>query len=260
MDAQISKKLVNSDYKNNRVQDPTKLSEKHQKQVKKYVKDFFDRAVEKNRERQKRKAEKKSKEPDACKSPNAGVEAVTTTEGVNSDEDKDVEMSDDDDDDDGERKVKIESDTPITPLDQLSVVEGLKRKRVGTDDINGSKEEDPESTPSKRLKSESPPPVPPPPSHAPPDGMFVDAEQAEYENALVGMDTDHESFASAMNALSKPPPPPDTEYPADVEKYDDDIASDAHEPHLESGEEDGDPEESSEISQVGPTRSNIVQT
>ncbi len=43
----ISKKLVASDYKHSRVEDPTSITSKQEKKVKKYVKDFFDRALEK---------------------------------------------------------------------------------------------------------------------------------------------------------------------------------------------------------------------
>ncbi|KAF4980967.1 hypothetical protein FDECE_17773, partial [Fusarium decemcellulare] len=53
----VAKKLVSSDYKNNRVGDPSvSLNDKQAKKMKKYVKDFLDRAVEKYTEHQKRKA------------------------------------------------------------------------------------------------------------------------------------------------------------------------------------------------------------
>lgn len=42
---QVAKKLVESDYKNHRVQDPTRITSKQENQVKKYVKDFFDKVV-----------------------------------------------------------------------------------------------------------------------------------------------------------------------------------------------------------------------
>ncbi|KAI1430569.1 hypothetical protein GGR50DRAFT_192214 [Xylaria sp. CBS 124048] len=54
---EVSKKLVNSDYKNNRVDDPTSISEKRERKVKLYVKDFLDRAVEKYQELEKKKRE-----------------------------------------------------------------------------------------------------------------------------------------------------------------------------------------------------------
>ena len=42
---EIGKKLVASDFKHNRVEDPTKITDKQEKKVKKYVKEFFDKAV-----------------------------------------------------------------------------------------------------------------------------------------------------------------------------------------------------------------------
>src|ERR1700722_9704832 len=57
---EIGKKLVASDFKNNRVEDPTKISSKQEKKVKKYVKDFFDKAVAKKAAHDKMKAHKKS--------------------------------------------------------------------------------------------------------------------------------------------------------------------------------------------------------
>ncbi|PHH62703.1 hypothetical protein CDD81_6772 [Ophiocordyceps australis] len=58
---EIAKKLVASDYKNNRVQDPTvELSDKQAAKIKKFVTDFLNRAVEKFNTRQSRKAARKS--------------------------------------------------------------------------------------------------------------------------------------------------------------------------------------------------------
>lgn len=61
---EIAKKLVSSDYKNNRVADPTaRLTEKQTSKIKKYVKDFLDRAVQKYDEHEKRKAVKSDSKP-----------------------------------------------------------------------------------------------------------------------------------------------------------------------------------------------------
>ena len=61
---EVGKKLVASDFKNNRVEDPSKISEKQERKVKKYVKEFFERAVEKKKgieERKKVKEAEKAK-------------------------------------------------------------------------------------------------------------------------------------------------------------------------------------------------------
>ena len=76
--------------------------------------------------------------------------------------DRDVEMAISEDEDEDER-MKQETKTPLTPLDQLSITEGLKRKRDEDGHPEMIGEEDCVSTPSKLLKSETPPPPPPPP-------------------------------------------------------------------------------------------------
>ncbi len=53
---EINKKLVASDYKNNRVGDPHRISTKQEKKVRSYLKDYFERAVQKYGEFEKRKA------------------------------------------------------------------------------------------------------------------------------------------------------------------------------------------------------------
>ncbi len=55
---QVAKKLVASDFKHNRVEDPTKITAKQEKLVKKYVSDFLDKAVAKKRVHDVKKAER----------------------------------------------------------------------------------------------------------------------------------------------------------------------------------------------------------
>lgn len=209
-DLQISKKLVNSDYKNNRVEDPTKISDKQQKNVKKYVKDFFDRAVEKDKERQKRKALKKAAEAASSTPTGTPNEPTGMNESNNSDdEEKDVAMSDNEDE-----AVKVKSATPTTPLDP-SFVEGLKRKRDADLDRENVEDEQSELTPKKRLKSESPPPPPtPPPPPAPVNGAFHDFEGPDGD--LGYQDDVHAEgmpIEAAIAAMSEAPSPPATAHP-----------------------------------------------
>ena len=165
---EISKKLVSSDFKNHRVEDPTKINSKKEKQIKTYVKDYFDKAAKKHKEREKRRAERKAKQAGATESSAADIAAEIKKEEDDSDGDQDMAMSDDE----GDSKTKIESSTPITPMDQVLVAEGLKRKREDPDGYSDVKPEDPESTPSKIMKSETPPPPPPPPPPAPSNGAY----------------------------------------------------------------------------------------
>ncbi|KAI4910389.1 hypothetical protein J4E90_007824 [Alternaria incomplexa] len=54
---EVAQKLVRGDYKSGRVKDPTaKISSNHENTIKKYVKDFMDKAVKKKEERQRLKA------------------------------------------------------------------------------------------------------------------------------------------------------------------------------------------------------------
>lgn len=179
---EISKKLVISDYKNHRVEDPTKISSRQEKQVKKYVKEYFDKAVAKKREHEMKKAERRSKGGEPAASPTPATVADVKEE-EESDGDQDMAMSDEDE----YEKPKLQSATPVTPSDQLLQAEGLKRKRVDEEDPDGAKLEDNEATPNKRLKSESPPPPPPPPPPA--DG--TPPESTPFSNEGVDDDSRH---------------------------------------------------------------------
>ncbi|VBB86748.1 Putative histone-lysine N-methyltransferase, H3 lysine-36 specific SET2 [Podospora comata] len=159
---EVNKKLVSSDYKNNRVEDPTHISSKQEKKVKKYVRDFFDRAVVKYKEQQKAKSNNKSTDSDK---PSASLNDL------------------------GDSSAPTPVQDDITPLSQpsspSSPVGGRKRKREDDDDDVVEGEEASQSpqddnmseTPSvKRLKEEedgdgdmipSPPPPPPPPVDTP---------------------------------------------------------------------------------------------
>ncbi|KAL9624020.1 MAG: hypothetical protein Q9160_001773 [Pyrenula sp. 1 TL-2023] len=162
---ELAKKLVNSDFKAGKVEDPTKISEKHEMKVKKYCKDFFDKAAAKHKAYEKKKTEKKARrekaksgaEPD-LPTPN-GMDSPDVKKEEESDE-EDVKMSDDEDENEniGEHKS-----SPLTPT--LNG-DSLKRKR-GEDKLEIKQAPDGSESPSKKLKSHSPPPPPPPPPGPP---------------------------------------------------------------------------------------------
>ncbi|KAI8634847.1 hypothetical protein F5Y19DRAFT_127492 [Xylariaceae sp. FL1651] len=165
---EVNKKLVASDYKNNRVADPTIITEKQERKVKKYVKDFLDRAVEKYQDYEKKRvgrgAKDNSKVPQRLETNGHDTPMETSAHEDN----EDILMTDDE-------------DVETTPGSS-----DLKRKRA--DDATGSPSLTPSETPSlKRLKDDendvpSPPPPPPPP---PPEGDNVfDAALIEQENAF----------------------------------------------------------------------------
>ena len=166
----IAKKLVNSDYKNKRVQDPIRISSKQEKQVKKYVKEFFDKAVAKREQHDRKKAERRAKD------------SIGNLHLLPQNEDARSEFNEEEEDDDVKvdlENMKMEDDLgsedevnglkqEISPFDE--VLKGsespsdLKRKRENrtppTDQID-----DIDFTTPKKIKSEidTPPPPPPPP-------------------------------------------------------------------------------------------------
>lgn len=187
---EVGKKLVASDFKNGRVEDPTKISEKQEKKVKKYVREFFERAVEKKKAIDKRKAENKAR-----------LEAKTKAEGSVGDEKAEKEVEDGDSPELEDAEPEVEGDieepdmvsAPGSP--NLGADDGsdLKRKRDQNDESSPGYEVE---SPNKRLKEEdsldasaapSPPPPPPPP---PAEGMPESG--AEGMNGEVAGETEEE--------------------------------------------------------------------
>ena len=156
----ISKKLVASDYKHKRVEDPTSISAKQEKKVRKYVRDFFDRALEKYRDHEKKKAAQLGSRDAKTLQDSDSTGASKAPELVGKD---DVVMSDAEDE-----------GSPNSSPDR-------KRKR---DEDAESADETPSETPSvKRIKEEDgqvPAPPPPPP---PPEGT-VDTPLSEEERSM----------------------------------------------------------------------------
>lgn len=203
--------MVNSDYKNHRVEDPTKISSRQEKQVKKYVHEYFEKAVAKKKEHDKKKVEKKAGAEESGM-PEQSAPTPSVKKEEESDEGQDIALSEDEDE-----KPKQESATPVTPMDQLLIAEGLKRKRRTDDTLNGISKDGEESVPSKRLKSESPPPPPPPPpindspsymqGHSDFPASFEGTSQlltGPYDNGA----SDDIAMNDSPNLTDRPPPPP----------------------------------------------------
>jgi len=188
---EIGKKLVASDFKHNRVEDPTKITEKQEKKVKKYVREFFDKAVVKKAAHDKVKVDKKH---DSATNGNSTKDTLngTSSATIEGDAESSLKVEEPDDmdlSDDGEEMGQAVASVPVTPSLDTPSDEGLKRKR---DDIGDSFNSTPSETPIKRMKEEeieglpSPPPPPPPP---PVEDMIMqmdeDAELAAQEEALM---------------------------------------------------------------------------
>ena len=188
---EIGKKLVASDFKHNRVEDPTKITDKQEKKVKKYVKEFFDKAVAKKAAHDKMKVNKKHDSATDGHGPKETSNgSSSTTVEVDAENAIKVEEPDDMDlSDDGEEIGQPPLSVPATPNLDTPSDEGLKRKR---DDLGDSFDTTPSETPNKRLKDEDmdglpspPPPPPPPPAEDIIMQMDEDAELAAQEEALM---------------------------------------------------------------------------
>jgi len=161
---EVNKKLVASDYKNGRVEDPRKISSKQEKKVRAYVKDFFDRAVEKHHERERRRA----------KRPDNAVQEPTQDSPTSPVEQYDLSKEEEFEPTGGEAA----SSTPS------SASSGRKRKRQEDEEMR-SASVTPSETPSvKRLKEEEPDTPSPPPPPPPPPAEAMDTELAEEERAM----------------------------------------------------------------------------
>ena len=170
---EVSKKLVSSDYKNKRVQDPTKVSDSQSKKVKRYVKEFLDRAVEKKKERDAHSARKAAREPSKAKYHDQPVESTTPRSPPPSTDPLTGHAWALEHD---ERGDASDDDIEIEPSPDASSEGATKRKR-DADDTPPTAESpiDDEACVAKRRKSEDVVPTPPPPPPPPPaiDGIVT---------------------------------------------------------------------------------------
>lgn len=180
---QLAKKLVNSDYKNSRVEDPTKISDKQQKKVKQFSKEFFDKAVVKHRAHEKKRAEKKDIK-------------VEDTPHAESDEVLDVKMSDDED--------KAEDTSMFAGTEDS--IGSLKRKRE--DAGAGNESVDLSASPMKRPRSTTPLPPPPPEDSPFPDTGGSDGSHKRKRAIDMENGKDESASPAKRSKSSTPPPPP----------------------------------------------------
>ncbi|KAH8169669.1 SRI (Set2 rpb1 interacting) domain-containing protein [Sarocladium implicatum] len=181
---EVAKKLVASDYKNNRVNDPGEaLTSKQSKKIRSYVHDFLQRAVQKYEARQKDKTA--GNQPTQSSGTPSGLVTDVTKSPTESTTPKDEPMRQDapvlSDGEDvlspgsADRKRKRDGDQPesavATPSDGGPEVKRLKEDEAGA------------------LGAATPPPPPPPPpeSGAPPSEADDEQRRAlqEQEEALM---------------------------------------------------------------------------
>lgn len=183
--------MVASDYKNDRVQDPTAtLTDKQVKKVKAYVKDFLDRAVVKYREHEKKKAGQDSATNAGDDGAGNGPESLPASDTLNGVLSKEDSLM-----------TEIIAEAISSPEDGGSHTPGsphLKRKRGEEDDVPIITPVDELEPVTKRVKeleegaAETPPPPPPPPpppeeSGEPPEASLTEEERdlRAQEEALI---------------------------------------------------------------------------
>jgi histone-lysine N-methyltransferase SETD2 len=179
----VAKKLVASDYKNNRVNDPSEaLSSKQSKKIRQYVQEFLERAVQKFDARQKEKKATGRDPSHGSHTPQGQQDGkMETPAGSTTPQDEPMtqdgstlsEFEDILSPGSAERKRKRDGEVPdssgATPTDAGPDVKRLKEEDVA---LEGS------ATPP-------PPPPPPPASGAPPPEDEQQRALKEQEEALV---------------------------------------------------------------------------
>lgn len=176
----VAKKLVASDYKNNRVNDPAApLTEKQERNIKKYVKDFLDRAVAKYEAHHKRKASEVAKKGadreqaangkptlDADKAGESPIDSSQEPEAAADD----IVLSDVEDESPDGPDRKRKRDVEAMEASVGSPLDGPDVKRLKEDGADGA----------------TPPPPPPPPPENPGAARTEEAQALlEQEEALM---------------------------------------------------------------------------
>lgn len=168
---EINKKLVASDYKNHRVDDPTTISSNQARKIKKFVKDFFDRAVVKHRENEQRAAQRAGPSSSGAPSPTNGGSAMEPKSPLGRNGASNAPVKNQQPDADGDIVLTdVEDEGENTPATSSP---DRKRKRAEEQEVPAPASE---AIPSPKRAKEgsttedsipSPPPPPPPPTDTP---------------------------------------------------------------------------------------------
>lgn len=191
----LVKSVASSDYRKGRVENPTKLSDKQTKALKKHTYEYFDKFVKKiEAKKAERKAKSKSQPAESHTPEGSPPPAV--------EEEMDVEMSD------GEGDVDV---ADMTPAESSKSPTALKRRRE-EDTVNGMDDEqslkkmradlDEEDTVAGAQAPPPPPPPPPPPATGEPIyGTEFDMEDSTLSpNEDVSGSFTHEAIAAVHEA------------------------------------------------------------
>jgi hypothetical protein len=205
----VARKLVASDYKNNRVSDPgAPLTEKQERNIKKYVKDFLDRAVAKyEAHHRKRTSETAQKSAGSEQATNGKPASGADKPGESPDSSQDREaaaedivlsdMEEESPDVAADRKRKRGAEIAVTSVD--SPLDGPEVKRLKEDDPDGA----------------TPPPPPPPPPENPGAARTEEAQALlEQEEALVRENEEAQRLDEEEQARKKAVARPNADGPA----------------------------------------------
>ncbi|KAK8169578.1 hypothetical protein IWX90DRAFT_182302 [Phyllosticta citrichinensis] len=195
---ELSDKLANSDYKNGRVQDPTKIAKKQIAGIKQHCKEFLGKAVKKRKEREDRKrAQEKAKptapEENGSTTPLGEPGLKQTPEDAKAGDEGMPHVSDDEFGDANE-------ESPISQTDSHS-----KRKR-DEETPNGTSPDDDVSSASKKQKIAQlapPPPPPPPPADGSPVEEQDDVDAFDGADANQGTAADGEATENSTKLLNE---------------------------------------------------------
>ncbi|EPE10324.1 histone h3 lysine 36 methyltransferase [Ophiostoma piceae UAMH 11346] len=219
---EISKSIVSSDYKHNRVQDPFAITSKQEKKIKDHVRKFLEHAVEKYQKLAKDKSGRRAQH-------GAGTTTSSSTpaKGITGDSEKveasgasataDTDQGNGADDTTlGSLHLTDDEDDEVAATGQSPDSSERKRKRADSAQGAPSTSVTPSETPSiKRLKDEdaagaSTPPTPPPPPPPPaqeeeePEAVALRKKHDEDEQALI---RENEEAMRDFEEQSKPRQP-----------------------------------------------------
>lgn len=138
---QIAKKLIDSDFKNNRVSDPSHIDSKTRKKLIQYVTQFFEKAVVKKKDREdKKKTERPSQQDESMASHEDRSATGASLAG------------------DGDPMVLDENESSFTNQSP-----SLGKRRREDEETGGGAEHDDSLGKKLRIEQSRPPPPPPPP-------------------------------------------------------------------------------------------------
>lgn len=184
---EFAKKMVDSDFKKGRVEDPTTISDKQAKSVKKHAQEFFEKAVKKKEEADRRKAAKKAAKSDTDGGSHTPVGTPPAVAGgVDDKDEEDIPLSEHDD------------EPEATPAETTDSPSTLKRR---VEELMNGDSNDPAI---KRQRTESEPdlaqpPPPPPPPPPPVDPVNIDGAMLPPDLGVSGSFT-HEAIAAIHEA------------------------------------------------------------